>query len=410
MQSVKNSPDDCKTALAQEQHSAPALREQFLVFGSPLIEEAEIQEVVDSLRRGWPGTGPKVAQFEKEFARYKGASFAAGVNSCTAGLHLACLALDLKPGDEVITTPLTFCATVNAIIHSGATPVLADVDVVSGNIDPNEIERRITPRTRAIVPVHMAGRACDMDALMGIARQRHLAVVEDCAHAIETEYRGAKAGTMGDFGVFSFYVTKNLTTVEGGMVVSRDQDKMNRIKRLALHGMSLDAWKRFSDSGYKHYFVEEAGFKYNMTDMQAAIGLHQLNQIDLRWKRRQEIWGRYMDAFVDLPIGLPALPDPQTRHAYHLFQVSVDLARAGISRDRFLDAMTARRIGVGVHYLSIPEHPHYQRVYSWRPEDYPNAMRIGRETVSLPLSARLTEQDVTDVISAVRGIFDKQAS
>lgn len=405
MQSVKSNPGDCKAVLGQEQDSSQPIREQFLVFGSPLIAEAEIQEVVDSLRRGWPGTGPKVAQFEKDFAQYKGTSFAAGLNSCTAGLHLACLAVGLQPGDEVITTPLTFCATVNAIIHAGATPVLADVEPLSGNIDSNEIARRITPRTRAILPVHMAGRACDMGSIMSIAERHRLAVIEDCAHAIETEYRGAKAGTIGDFGVFSFYVTKNLTTVEGGMVVSRDQDKINRIKRLALHGMSLDAWKRFSDSGYKHYYVEEAGFKYNMTDMQAAIGLHQLKQIDMRWKRRQEIWGRYMEAFADLPIGLPALPDLQTRHAYHLFQIAIDEARAGISRDKFLDAMTAQRIGVGVHYLSIPEHPYYQRTFGWRPEDYPHAMRIGRETVSLPLSPALADRDVADVIAAVRRVL-----
>ena len=384
-----------------KQDSYEPLREEFLVFGSPLIEEPEIEEVVDSLRRGWPGTGPKVARFEKDFARYKDMPYAAALNSCTAGLHLACLSLDLQPGDEVITTALTFCATVNAIIHAGATPVLADVEPSSGNIDPNEIARRISPRTRAILPVHLAGRACDMGSLMDLAERHHLAVIEDCAHAIETEYKGLKAGTIGDFGVFSFYVTKNLSTVEGGMVVSRDRQRIDRIKILALHGMSRDAWKRFSDSGYKHYYVEEAGFKYNMTDLQAAIGLHQLRRVEAGWKRRQEIWDRYMEAFTDLPVGLPAPPAPDTRHAYHLFQITIDEPRTGISRDNFLDAMTAQRIGVGVHYLSIPEHPYYQRTFGWRPEDYPNAMRIGRETVSLPLSPKLTDRDVADVISAV---------
>lgn len=409
MGSTKGNAGDPSGASRQKQDLCEPRRDQFLVFSSPLIEEPEIEEVVDSLRRGWPGTGPKTAQFEKDFARYKGMPSAAALNSCTAGLHLACVSLDLQPGDEVITTPLTFCATANAIIHAGATPVLADVEPSTGNIAPNEVARRITPRTRAILPVHMAGRACDMRSLMDLAERHHFAVIEDCAHAIETEYKGQKAGTIGDFGVFSFYVTKNLTTVEGGMVLSRDQRRIDRIKRLGLHGMSVDAWKRFSDSGYKHYYVEEAGFKYNMTDLQAAIGLHQLKRVEANWKRRQEIWDRYMEAFSDLPIGLPASPEPNTRHAYHLFQIMVDEARTGISRDKFLDAMTAQRIGVGVHYLSIPEHPYYQRTFGWRPEDYPNAMRIGRETVSLPLSPKLTDRDVVDVIAAVRRVLGGDA-
>jgi dTDP-4-amino-4,6-dideoxygalactose transaminase len=405
MESAKRMTDDHSGASSQKQGSCEPLREKFLVFSSPRIGEPEIEEVVDSLRKGWPGTGPKTAQFEKDFAKYKDMPSAVALNSCTAGLHLACLSLDLRPGDEVITTPLTFCATVNAIIHAGATPVLADVEPSAGNISPNEVAQRITPRTLAILPVHFAGRACDMQGLMDLSDRHHLAVIEDCAHAIETEYKGQKAGTFGDFGVFSFYVTKNLTTVEGGMVVSRDQKKINRIKRLALHGMSQDAWKRFSDSGYKHYYVEEAGFKYNMTDMHAAIGIHQLKQVEACWKRRQEVWDRYMEAFSNLPVGLPASPESNTRHAYHLFQIRIDESRAGISRDKFLDEMTAQRIGVGVHYLSIPEHPYYQRTFGWRPEDYPNAMRIGRETVSLPLSPKLTDRDVADVIAAVKRVL-----
>jgi len=394
-------------AQAGRKATQEALREEFLVFGSPLIEEPEINEVVHSLRTGWPGTGPKVAQFEKHFAGYKDMPYAAAVNSCTAGLHLACLCLGLQPGDEVITTPLTFCATVNAIIHSGGTPVLADVDSSTGNIHPEEIAKKISSRTRAILPVHLAGRPCDMQRIMGLAKSHNLGVIEDCAHAIETEYQGGKAGTFGDFGVFSFYVTKNLTTVEGGMVVSRDRQGIERIKVLALHGMSRDAWKRFSDSGYKHYYVEEAGFKYNLTDLQAAIGLHQLKRVEAYWRRRQEIWNRYLEAFSDLPVGLPAPPEPDTRHAYHLFQIAVNESRTGISRDNFLEAMTAQKIGVGVHYLSIPEHPYYQRSFGWRPEDYPNAMRIGRETVSLPLSPKLTDRDVADVITAVRQVLRK---
>ena len=380
------------------------MREQFLVFGAPAIEDAEIQEVVATMRSGWLGTGPRVARFEREFAAYKGAEHAAAVNSCSAALHLALLASGVKPGDEVITTALTFCATVNAIIHAGATPVLADVDPVTMNIDPADVTRKLTGRTKALVPVHFAGRPCDMNSLCGLAERHGMKMIEDCAHAIETVYRGRKAGTFGDFGCFSFYVTKNVVTGEGGMVLTRREEDLARIKVLALHGMSKDAWKRFSDEGYKHYQVVDAGFKYNMMDIQAAIGIHQLERVEANWQRRQEIWQRYDEAFAGLPITLPAAPEPDTRHAYHLYTLLIDERAARTSRDHFLDGMTRRNIGVGVHYLSIPEHPYYQEAFGWRPEDFPNAMRIGRQTVSIPLSARLSNSDVEDVIAAVRSI------
>ncbi len=380
------------------------MREQFLVFGAPAIEDAEIQEVVATMRSGWLGTGPRVARFEREFAAYKGAEHAAAVNSCTAALHLALLASGVKPGDEVITTALTFCATVNAIIHAGATPVLADVDPVTMNIDPADVTRKLTGRTKALVPVHFAGRPCDMNSLCGLAQRHGMKMIEDCAHAIETVYRGRKAGTFGDFGCFSFYVTKNVVTGEGGMVLTRREEDLARIKVLALHGMSKDAWKRFSDEGYKHYQVVDAGFKYNMMDIQAAIGIHQLERVEANWQRRQEIWQRYDQAFAGLPITRPAAPEPDTRHAYHLYTLLIDERTARTSRDHFLDGMTRRNIGVGVHYLSIPEHPYYQEAFGWRPENFPNAMRIGRQTVSIPLSARLSNSDVEDVIAAVRSI------
>jgi dTDP-4-amino-4,6-dideoxygalactose transaminase len=346
-----------------------------------------------------------VAQFERDIMLYKGAKHAVALNSCTAALHLSLLAAKLRPGDEVITTPLTFCATVNAIIHTGAKPVLADVDARTMNIDPARVREKITARTRALVPVHFAGRSCDMDAIMAIVREHDLVLIEDCAHAIETEYHGRKAGTFGAFGCLSFYVTKNVVTGEGGMVITDDESNAARIKVLGLHGMSKDAWKRFGDEGFKHYQVVEAGFKYNMMDLQAAIGIHQLKRVEPYWKRRAEIWKRYDEAFASLPLGLPAPPEAQTRHAYHLYTVMVDEKAAGISRDGFLNAMTYNGIGVGVHYLSIPEHPYYQETFGWRAEDFPHAMRFGRQTVSLPLSAKLSDSDVDDVISAVRKII-----
>ena len=385
------------------------MKKKFLVFGSPDIGEEEIQEVVDSLESGWLGTGPKVARFERDFAAYKGVKEkqVAAVNSCTAALHISMIAAGLRPGDEVITTPMTFAATINAIIHSGATPVLADVDLDTMNIAAGEIESAITERTKAILPVHMAGRSCEMGPIMEIAERHGLVVIEDCAHAIETEYRGCRAGTFGDFGCFSFYVTKNVITGEGGMIVARREKDIARAKQLALHGMSKDAWRRFSDAGYKHYFVVESGFKYNMMDIQAAIGIHQLRRVDESWKKRKAVWDFYQEAFRPLPIIRPLEPEPHTRHAYHLYTIRIDEKRCGVSRDAFLDAMTRHNIGVGVHYMSIPEHPFYQKTFGWKPEMYPNAMIIGRQTVSLPLSSNLAPQDLDDVVTAVRRCLGK---
>ncbi len=383
------------------------MRDDFMVFGAPLIGDDEIEEVVSSMKTGWLGSGPKVAKFEADFARYKGIEYAAALNSCTAALHLSIIAAGIRPGDEVITTPMTFCATVNAIIHAGGTPVLADIDPWTMNIDPAQVVLKIGPRTRAMVPVHFAGRPCEMDALLEIARQHDLRVIEDCAHAIESEYHGRKLGTLGDFGCFSFYVTKNIVTGEGGMVLAKREEDFSRIKVLGLHGMSKDAWKRFSDEGFKHYQVVECGFKYNMMDLQAAIGIHQLKRVEPYWLRRRKIWNRYNEAFSVLPVVIPAAPDPQTRHAYHLYTLLIDEASCGISRDAFLNGMTTNNIGVGVHYLSITEHPYYQATFGWDPEEYPNACRIGRQTVSLPLSAKMTDDDVEDVIDAVYRVLGK---
>ena len=377
-------------------------KERFIVFGAPAIEEAEIAEVVATMKSGWLGTGPKVSAFEERFRVFKGADHAMAVSSCTAALHLSMVAIGLRPGDEVITTPLTFCATVNAIIHAGGIPVLVDIDPSTMNIDIQQIESKVSTNTRAIIPVHFAGRPCDMDALCRIADLHGLRLIEDCAHAIEAEYRGRKTGTFGDFGCFSFYATKNIVTGEGGMVLTKRGEDASYIKMLALHGMTKDAWKRFGDEGYKHYQVMAAGYKYNMMDLQAAIGLHQLSRIEKYWFKRERIWNQYNEAFADFPITLPAEFEPDTRHSLHLYTIMVDPEKAKITRDQFLDAMTRLGVGVGVHYLSIPEHPFYRTTFGWKPEDYPNAMRVGRQTVSLPLSPKLTDEDVNDVIEAVR--------
>jgi dTDP-4-amino-4,6-dideoxygalactose transaminase len=382
--------------------AVPQPKLSFLPFGAPVLGEAEINEVIATLRSGWIGTGPRVERFEHGFARYKGVDEAAAVGSCTAALHLSLLAAGAGPGTEVITTALTFCATVNAIIHTGARPVLADVDPATMNIDPASVEAAVTERTCAMVPVHFAGRPCELLELRDIAMRHGLAIIEDCAHAVETEGPWGKAGTLGDFGCFSFYATKNLTTGEGGMVLARDPEALHRIRRLVLHGLSRDAWKRFGAPGYRHYQVTEAGWKYNMTDIHAALGIHQLARIDLRWERRHAIWKRYMEALSGLPLGLPAPIPEGDRHAYHLFTVRVDADRDGIDRQDFLDHMACEGIGVGVHYPSIADHPYYQERFGWQPERWPHAHHIGRTTVSLPLTPYLTDQDVERVVDAVR--------
>ena len=379
-------------------------KENFLVFGAPSIEEPEIEEVVGCMRRQWIGTGPKVSQFEKDFAAFKGVKHAVALSSCTAALHLSLLVARIKPGDEVITTPMTFCSTINAIIHSGGIPVLADCDKKTMNILPEEIEMKITAKTKAILPVHFAGRCCDMNPIMDIAHTYDLLVIEDCAHAIETEYKGKKAGCFGDIGCFSFYATKNVVTGEGGMVITDDARIAKKIKVLGLHGMSHDAWKRFSDEGYRHYQVIYCGFKYNMMDIQAAMGIHQLKRVNQYWDRRQTIWRKYNEAFKGLPCITPAESEPDSKHAYHLYTALLDIEKIGKTRDWVLSAMTAENIGIGVHYVPVHLHPYYRKTFGWRKGDFPNAEWIGERTVSLPLSAGLNEEDVEDVITAFRKI------
>jgi len=381
------------------------MRKDFLVFGNPLIEQPEIDEVVDSLKSGWIGTGPKVKRFEELFSSYKGVKNSVALNSCTAALHLAMRVIGIKQGDEVIVPTMTFAATANTVIHAGGKPVLADCEKDTMNLDPKDLERKITKKTKAIIPVHFAGRPCNMDAIMAIAQKNNLKVIEDCAHAIESEYHGKKTGTFGDIGCFSFYVTKNIVTGEGGMAITNNEDYANQIKILALHGMSKDAWKRFSDEGYKHYQVVDSGYKYNMMDIQAAIGIHQLGRIDRYWKRREEIWNKYNEAFRDLPVFLPAPVEPNTRHAYHLYTLLIDTERAKVTRDQFLDEMTKRNIGVGVHYIALHLHPFYQKTFGYKAGDFPNAEWISERTVSIPLSPKLTDADAQDVIEAVQDIL-----
>jgi dTDP-4-amino-4,6-dideoxygalactose transaminase len=376
----------------------------YIVFGSPTIDREAIAAVAQTMETCWIGTGPRVHEFEAEFARYVEAKHALATSSCTAALHLAMVASGVGAGDEVITTPMTFCATANAILHTGATPVFADCQRESMNIDPAAIEAAITSRTKAIVPVHFAGRPADMDAITAIARRHNLLVIEDAAHAIESRYHGRKIGSIGHLTCFSFYVTKNMTTGEGGMVTTNDAALAEKIRVLGLHGLSADAWNRFSDAGYRHYDVVWPGFKYNLTDIAASLGLSQLPKLGGWLKRREELWHRYDQEFAGLPLTTPAAPAPDTLHARHLYTILLD-AKGPLSRDAFMAEMHRRQIGTGVHYRALHVHPYYRDRWNFRPEQFPTAFAIGQSTVSLPLMPKLTDEDAGRVIAAVRALL-----
>lgn len=395
--------DRTRERLALE--GGPAVRDQFLVFGSPDIRQPEIDEVIATLQSGWIGTGPRVARLEEDFRRYIGAAHAVAVSSCTAGLHLSLIALGVKPGMDVILPSMTFAATANAVVHVGARPVLVDCERDTMNIDPRAVERALTDRTKVIIPVHFAGRPADMTALTALSASRGIRILEDAAHAVEAVHQSRRVGLWGDCAAFSFYVTKNVITGEGGMVTTNSEEIASWIKVAGLHGMSKDAWKRYSDAGFKHYEVEMPGFKYNMTDMQAALGIHQLARVEENWKRREALWQLYREAFEDLPIDLPPLVGAGDRHAYHLFVIILRLEKLRLTRDQILHALHLEGIGTGVHYRAVHLHPYYRDTYGYRPEDFPNAEHLSQRTLSLPFSTRLTGQDVDDVITAVRKVL-----
>ncbi|OGG11311.1 UDP-4-amino-4,6-dideoxy-N-acetyl-beta-L-altrosamine transaminase [Candidatus Gottesmanbacteria bacterium RBG_13_45_10] len=394
-----------------QQNDLPAIeggkpiREKFLIFGRPQITQDDIESVVDTMRSGWIGTGPKTAIFEDKIAKYVNAEYAVALNSCTAGLHLALLACGIKPKDEVITSSMTFAATANVIEHVGAKPIFVDAEKDSMNIDPVAIHKHITKNTKAIIPVHMAGRPCDMDEIHKIASLYKLAVIEDAAHAFGAKYKGRPIGSLSDITVFSFYVTKNLTTGEGGMVTTNNKKLTDFIRINSLHGLNKGAWKRYTSAGFKNYLVEAAGYKYNMTDMQAAIGLTQLERFENNQKRRKQIWDKYTNAFADLPLILPSPILSSITHAFHLYTILVDLDRVRVNKDFIQTALGAENIGVGTHFIALHLHPYYRNKYGFKRGDYPNAEFISDRTISLPLSADMTDFDVESVIKATRKIF-----
>lgn len=385
------------------------ITQPFIPFHRPEIGDAEIDEVVRTLRSGWLTTGSKTAQFEQEFRSHIGARHALAVNSGTAALHLALAALGVGPGDEVITTPLTFCATVNVILHVGATPVLADIGP-DGNIDPNSLADRITPRTRAVIPVHFAGAPCDMESIWNIARKHHLFVIEDAAHATGTHYGDHHVGAQcfpSDAVAFSFYATKNLTTGEGGMVVSSREEVAKRIKVLTLHGISKDAWNRYGAGGSWHYEVLENGFKYNLTDIQSSIGIHQLRKLERFIERRHKCAELYRRALGDMEeVELPE-PVENGRHSWHLYVVRLKLDALTIDRARFISELHERNVGASVHFIPIMLHPFFKEWASLEQNCCPRALALYPRLVSLPIYPSMTDGDVQYVADAVREIVKK---
>ncbi len=381
-------------------------RADYLVFGAPDIGEAEIEEVSACMRSNWLGTGPRVQRFETALANYLKAPHSVALGSCSAALHLALRDLGLPRKSEIIVPALTFCATANAVVHAGHKPVFCDVDPVSMNLDPADARRRVTKKTRAVVPVHFAGRPCDMGAVLTLAKERSLRVIEDCAHALEASVGDRHCGTFGDFGCFSFYVTKNITSVEGGLLVCREEETARRIRQAALHGMSGDAWKRFSDDGFKHYEVADPGFKYNMTDLEASIGLRQLERLARMRKRRESLWRFYLRELEELPLILPAAVPEGNVHGMHLFTCRIDESRTRLTRDQAVDALHALKIGCGIHYRPLHLHSYYRRRLRHRPGDLPHAERIGERIFSIPFSSAVGEEDARDVVRALRTVFD----
>ena len=381
-------------------------QDEFLPFSRPTIDEAAIAEVVDCLRSGWITTGPRVKRFEAALQEYLRAPHVLALSSATAGLHLALAALEMQPGDEVITTPMTFAATLNTIVLAGGRPVLIDVELDTYNLDVDRLARAITKRTRAIVPVHFAGLPVDLDPLYALADKHGLRVIEDAAHAIGTEYKGKRIGSFGDTQVFSFHPNKNMTTGEGGCIATRDQKLAEAIALLRFHGMDREAWNRFGKTGSQHYEIVAPGYKYNMMDIQAALGLHQLPQRDGFIARRTVLAQRYLKLFAGWPQWtLPRAPAFAHRHAWHLFAPLINPEAAGMDRDAFMQGMKERNIGTGLHYRAPHLYPYYVEHYGFKRGDFPNAESISDRIVSLPLFPTMSEADQDRVIAAMRDLF-----
>jgi dTDP-4-amino-4,6-dideoxygalactose transaminase len=376
--------------------------EMFCQFHRAWLEEEEEQEILATLRSGWLTTGSRTHEFENRFAEYIGCKHAVGLNSCTAGLHLGLSSLGIGPGDEVITTPITFAATANVIVHQGAKPVFVDVEPDTLQIDAQKLENHITEKTKAILPVHLYGHPCEMDVIARVAQKYRLAVVEDAAHAIETEFRGKKVGNIGDLTAFSFYATKNMTTGEGGMLTTNRDDLAEKIRILSLHGITADAWQRHGDGEFIHWDVRYPGYKYNMFDIQAALGIHQLKKIEMFWQRRKNWVDVYDRTFREMPEIQLLSQRQHVKHAHHLYVILLKTEKLKIDRDDMLKALHEAGIGVGVHFRSLHLMSFYARTFGFKRGDFPHAEYASDRLISLPLYPKMAEEDVKRVIATVK--------
>tara|TARA_B100000989_G_scaffold277910_1_gene239220 strand:+ start:3888 stop:5039 length:1152 start_codon:yes stop_codon:yes gene_type:complete len=379
---------------------------KFITFGKPCYDKNDIRLVTEILKSKWIGTGKKTLEFENYFSKYKKIKYSLALNSCTAALHLSLLTLNIKKGDEVITTPLTFCSTINSILHVGAIPVLADIDQNTLNIDPKKILKKINKKTKAIIVVHFAGLSCDMNEILKISKKYSIKVIEDCAHAIETKYNNKQAGTLGDTGCFSFYSTKNITTSEGGMLTTRNKKLADRVKKLRLHGLSRDAWKRYSNIGkYKTYDIFEPGFKYNLTNMNAALGINQLKKINIFWKKRKKIWDFYNSNLGDLPIKLPPKIPKGYKHAYHLYTIIIDKSKTNKTREDAINFLQKNRIGIGIHYNSIQSFKYYKNKVKFKNAELKVSNLICKNIFSIPIYPDLKKNDQIYIIKKIKDFF-----
>ena len=377
-------------------------RKSFLPFNRPSISREEERGVINVLRSGWLTRGPKTKEFEERIKKYVGSKYAVGTNSCTAALELALMAVGIKQGDEVITTPMTFPATANVIVHQGAKPVFVDIERDTLNINPEKIEEAITSKTKAIIPVHFSGHPCEMDKILKIAKKYGLFVIEDAAHAFGSSYKGKKIGSIGDITCFSFYASKNVTTGEGGMAVTDNKMFAKKMKLLSLHGISSDAWKRRGSQKYRHWEAVLAGYKYNMFDVQAAIGLAQINKIEVFNKIRRRYAKIYNKAFKSFPEIVAPVEKKGIKHCYHLYVITIDTKNITVNRDEVMNILQYDNIGIGIHYRALHLHPFYRKTYGFKKGSLPVAEYVSERVISLPLYPSLTEVDIYDVISALK--------
>jgi len=379
-------------------------RSTFLPFHLPSIASEEISAVLEVLNSGWLTTGAKTRAFEEQFGKFVGSPHAVAVNSATAALHLALVASGVGPGDEVIVPTMTFAASAEVVLYLGARPVLVDCEPDTLNLDPAAIEAALTPRTKSIMPVHFAGHPCDMDRIQSIARAHGLTIIEDAAHALPARYRGRMVGAIGDLTCFSFYATKTITTGEGGMATTENRAWAEKMRMLSLHGISHDAWKRYSAEGSWYYEIADVGFKYNLTDLAASLGIEQLKKCHALAAARRRIAAAYDEGFADLAeIAVPVCRS-DVEHAWHLYVIQLDLDRLAIDRREFIDALRQRNIGASVHFMPLHLHPFYRQKFGYRPADYPKAAALYERIVSLPIYPKMTDDDIDDVITAVRSI------